>query len=322
MLRPAGVVRAESARAIARNAKRDLALSLWILHPEEEHATSLLIHILIPIMARLRAPEPSRSVLAVPPESVLLYGLAALCLHFWLSQVCATVPEPYLDEVFHIPQAQAYWAGSWKTWNPKITTPPGLYIYSYLFAKFLNVFGECGLSVRQLRTSIELLLMAMPAALLRCHPLYHKYDRWSPALFAQIVHANLNIILYPLLFFFSALYYTDILSAFAVTEVYRWYVYKNNTLAQRSSVSSKLSGQALSSICGMAIFLLGLFAMSVRQTNVFWVAVFLGGLQTVRTLSSRKRPAPSITKKEVSGMATNAYIIYDPPVHGAGIEST
>jgi alpha-1,2-glucosyltransferase len=126
----------------------------------------------------------------------------------------------------------------------------------------------------------------------------------------------------PLLFFFSALYYTDVLSAFAVTEVYRWYVYKNNTLAQSSYISSRLSEQALSSICGMVIFLLGLFAMSVRQTNVFWVAVFLGGLQTVRTLSSRKHPGPSITEKKVSGFATNDYIIYDPPVQGAGIEST
>ena len=30
-------------------------------------------------------------------------------MQFWLIQVCKTVPEPYLDEVFHIPQAQAYW---------------------------------------------------------------------------------------------------------------------------------------------------------------------------------------------------------------------
>jgi alpha-1,2-glucosyltransferase len=272
-------------------------------------------------MARPRASEPSHSVLAVPSKSVLLYGIAALCLHFWLSQVCAIVPEPYLDEVFHIPQAQAYWAGSWKTWNPKITTPPGLYIYSYLFAKFLNVGGEGELGVRQLRTAIEVLLMVLPVALLRCHPLYHKYDRWSPALFAQIMHANLNIMLCPLLYFFSALYYTDILSAFAVTEVYRWYVYKNNTLAQNSHVPSRLSGQARSSICGVAIFLLGLFAMSVRQTNVFWVAVFLGGLQTVRTLSSRKHPAPSITERKGSGLATNDHTIYDPPVQGAGLES-
>lgn len=32
------------------------------------------------------------------------------------------------DEPFHIPQAQAYCNGEWSTWDPKITTPPGLYV--------------------------------------------------------------------------------------------------------------------------------------------------------------------------------------------------
>lgn len=30
------------------------------------------------------------------------------------------------DEPFHVPQAQAYCKGDWFTWDPKITTPPGL----------------------------------------------------------------------------------------------------------------------------------------------------------------------------------------------------
>src|SRR5947209_4075887 len=118
MLRPTGVCPCRiSTSDCPENAKRDLALALDFASRRETWYL-LLIHHLILIMARPRVPEPSRSVLAVPSKSVLLYGIAALCLHFWLSQVCATVPEPYLDEVFHIPQAQAYWAGSCKTWNP------------------------------------------------------------------------------------------------------------------------------------------------------------------------------------------------------------
>jgi len=35
------------------------------------------------------------------------------------------------DEPFHVPQAQAYCNGEWATWDPKITTPPGLYISSH-----------------------------------------------------------------------------------------------------------------------------------------------------------------------------------------------
>lgn len=33
------------------------------------------------------------------------------------------------DEVFHIPQAQAYCRNEWYHWDNKITTPPGLYVY-------------------------------------------------------------------------------------------------------------------------------------------------------------------------------------------------
>ena len=36
-------------------------------------------------------------------------------------------PDPYIDEIFHIPQAQAYCQGDFLYWDNKITTPPGLY---------------------------------------------------------------------------------------------------------------------------------------------------------------------------------------------------
>ncbi|KAL7410973.1 DIE2/ALG10 family-domain-containing protein [Mrakia frigida] len=36
------------------------------------------------------------------------------------------VKEPYMDEIFHIPQAQQYCSGNFKDWDPKLTTPPGL----------------------------------------------------------------------------------------------------------------------------------------------------------------------------------------------------
>ncbi len=32
------------------------------------------------------------------------------------------------DEVFHVRQAQTYWKHQWDVWDPKITTPPGLWI--------------------------------------------------------------------------------------------------------------------------------------------------------------------------------------------------
>ena len=36
------------------------------------------------------------------------------------------------DEPFHVPQAQAYCKGDYWSWDPKITTPPGLYVGLHL----------------------------------------------------------------------------------------------------------------------------------------------------------------------------------------------
>ena len=292
---------------------------VMLVLPEEDTTFCPLLPYRVLTMARPRAPERSSSRPTIPPIIVFLYGIGALCLHFWLNRVCRVVPEAYLDEVFHIPQAQAYWAGSWQTWDPKITTPPGLYIYSCLFAKLLTVFGWRELGVRQLRVSVEVLLMFMPMILLQCHPRYHNYKQWSPKLLAQIMHANLNTIFCPLLFFFSALYYTDILSAFAVVEVYGWYVYFGSEKEPGGYLSSKLSAGARSVTCKIAILLFGLFAMLCRQTNVFWVAVFLGGLQAVRTLTTCTHSGPSIAARK-RPISANLNVVFDPPVQDAAIE--
>lgn len=45
------------------------------------------------------------------------------------------VPEPYMDEIFHIPQAQAYCRNEFSRWDSKITTLPGLYIATWLLMK-------------------------------------------------------------------------------------------------------------------------------------------------------------------------------------------
>ncbi|XP_063179466.1 dol-P-Glc:Glc(2)Man(9)GlcNAc(2)-PP-Dol alpha-1,2-glucosyltransferase isoform X2 [Chroicocephalus ridibundus] len=37
---------------------------------------------------------------------------------------------PYMDEAFHVPQAQAYCHGRFLQWDPMITTLPGLYLAS------------------------------------------------------------------------------------------------------------------------------------------------------------------------------------------------
>ncbi|XP_051889812.1 dol-P-Glc:Glc(2)Man(9)GlcNAc(2)-PP-Dol alpha-1,2-glucosyltransferase isoform X3 [Pristis pectinata] len=37
---------------------------------------------------------------------------------------------PYMDEIFHVPQAQKYCQGKFSEWDPMITTLPGLYLVS------------------------------------------------------------------------------------------------------------------------------------------------------------------------------------------------
>ncbi|CAN9297458.1 unnamed protein product [Alternaria sp. RS040] len=59
---------------------------------------------------------------ALPSAIVFIVYITTL----WYAEVRHEVPNPYLDEYFHIPQAQKYCKGDY-SWDPKITTPPGLY---------------------------------------------------------------------------------------------------------------------------------------------------------------------------------------------------
>jgi alpha-1,2-glucosyltransferase len=76
--------------------------------------------------------------LALPAALVATVNLSTA----WYMVVSREVTEPYLvsayqrsipdtnlmsnqDEFFHVPQAQRYCRGDY-TWDPKITTPPGL----------------------------------------------------------------------------------------------------------------------------------------------------------------------------------------------------
>jgi alpha-1,2-glucosyltransferase len=43
---------------------------------------------------------------------------------------------------------------------------------------------------------------------------------------------------------------------------------------------------------GVWLYLAGIFALTMRQTNIFWVAVYMGGLEVVRTLKDIQ-PAPN-----------------------------
>ena len=130
-------------------------------------------------------------------------------------------------------------------------------------------------------------------------------------------HTALNIALFPPLFFFIALYYTDVVS----TEVVLWALwFRQNETLQRMRFAR-----------GLTVIFVGVIALFFRQTNVFWVGVFTTGLDAVDALravpsSSSEKSGAQITKKSAKSLSNvvlqswNAQAMYDVPVHEALLE--
>jgi alpha-1,2-glucosyltransferase len=53
-------------------------------------------------------------------------------------QINKTVDYAYMDEPFHIRQTQRYCNYDFMSWDPKITTPPGLYLVTLVYVKLLQ----------------------------------------------------------------------------------------------------------------------------------------------------------------------------------------
>jgi alpha-1,2-glucosyltransferase len=77
-------------------------------------------------------------------------------------------------------------------------------------------------------------------------------------------HSALNIALLPPLFFFSALYYTDVASTLSVMLCFYLLIRSDESNIKQIWWHLRL-------------FVLGLVSLSFRQTNIFWVAVFPAG---------------------------------------------
>jgi hypothetical protein len=92
------------------------------------------------------------------------------------------IPFNMQDEIFHIPQAQHYCRGEFSSWDPKITTFPGLYLYSSALPALLKLLhlhsdshgdsgsaGEVGFCSPQfLRLTVLLSAAAIPLVAARC----------------------------------------------------------------------------------------------------------------------------------------------------------
>ncbi|EUC32163.1 glycosyltransferase family 59 protein [Bipolaris zeicola 26-R-13] len=224
----------------------------------------------------------------------------------WTEYVSSRVPKPYLDEFFHVPQAQKYCEGDY-SWDPKITTPPGLYLVSKLFNPLL------GCETRFLRMQNTVALCAiLPMSylilrILRACNNPSKPSTKDSTLFTD-VHSAVNIALFPPLFFFSGLYYTDVMSTLVVL-----FAYTTHLASPPSSLSPLLA---------VSVLLSGILALFFRQTNIFWVAVFPAGLAVVNALKA-DGPSTASKSKDVTEILRDSWAtgrIIDPPVQDANVQ--
>ncbi|KAF2161619.1 glycosyltransferase family 59 protein [Zasmidium cellare ATCC 36951] len=233
-------------------------------------------------------------------------------LNLWFSAVNHAVKEPYLDEVFHVRQAQHYCNGNFEIWDPKITTPPGLYVLSYLFKPVL------GCSITSLRGINAICTVALVVMLRATYSVRREANNEKGAVSGLLAtHSSLNIVLFPPLFFFSALYYTDVASTLSVT-IFYWYFIR--TIPKKRATF----------IQGAIQVLLGLISLTFRQTNIFWVAVAPAALMLIVELDRGHRVVKESMYRKAAGFGDNIIsvaktswkmeVIYDPPIRDAWFE--
>lgn len=170
--------------------------------------------------------------------------------------------EPYMDEIFHIPQAQRYCQGKLSEWDPKITTFPGLYFLSSMARGFSNTFCD--------KDSLRLDNMAYA---LGTHVIMYRLlrRRLSPE---RAAGQALLLSLYPIHFFFQALYYTDVGSLF-------WTLLTHDLAMPRPG-----QGLPSRSSCMLAAVAGGV-AILFRQTNAVWL-MFTFGTACLHDLQTSK----------------------------------
>lgn len=70
------------------------------------------------------------------PIEVVMFACCIFSMSFAiLLMMNSAQPASYMDEIFHIPQAQRYCRYNFHEWDSMITTLPGMYIASFLIAR-------------------------------------------------------------------------------------------------------------------------------------------------------------------------------------------
>lgn len=170
---------------------------------------------------------------------------------------------------------------------------------SYLVAKFMKPIFGCGTnSLRALNVLASCLICLTSYDILRLlrFPIEHQDNATNTKRRQEdgrrgsstLIDANtaLNIALFPPLSFFSALFYTDVMSTLAVLLSY-------SVFLRKKTASGSLYDNLIT-------ILIGVVALLFRQTNIFWVAVFPAGLAVTAAVKADKASARSSSSSNVS----------------------
>ncbi|KAK6244875.1 hypothetical protein QUC31_011284 [Theobroma cacao] len=200
------------------------------------------------------------------------------------------VPDPYMDEIFHIPQAQQYCNGNFRSWDPMITTPPGLYYLSLVHVAALfpgNYFLQLASSFPEVCSTAALRSLNGVLAVLCSILVYEIITHLRPALDDRKATLFAAVLaLYPLHWFFTFFYYTDVASLTAVLAMYL------------ACLKKKYLFSAL----------LGAMAVVIRQTNIIWMLfVTCSGVIDI-TLAHQRDSAKVYNLKANKGISPSTLI--------------
>lgn len=177
-----------------------------------------------------------------------VFLISGSCL---LSLVNEQVSEPYMDEYFHHRQTIRYCSGRWDIYDSKITTPPGLYLVTTAVFRALMWFGVteyvCWDIYSQRAVVLfhgVLLVWICAKVMLHLNPTVNSDTRllWAS-----------EIATFPLVLFYSLLFYTDVPAAFYIIAAYYMML---------------LNYPLMSSV-------LATIAVLLRQTNIVWAAMIV-----------------------------------------------
>uniref|UniRef100_A0A8D8K450 Dol-P-Glc:Glc(2)Man(9)GlcNAc(2)-PP-Dol alpha-1,2-glucosyltransferase n=2 Tax=Culex pipiens TaxID=7175 RepID=A0A8D8K450_CULPI len=186
---------------------------------------------------------------------------------FLLFHLVYNTSKQVIDEEFHLRQGEHYCRGRFHIWDEKITTFPGLYLIS---GSFLSPFKACSVYFLRLTSAVASIANAYLVYIIRKAVIPRRSD-------AYLLLESISLATLPPLYFFSHLYYTDVLSVtmvlmmvyFSVREMHNW-----GALA-------------------------GFLAILMRQTNVVWVGFVYGSQLVNMTMSvclaerqAKQKPQP------------------------------